>query len=298
MSVKRDFIGYADNPPDFLWPGGNKLALSLVFNYEEGGEHSINRDNMIETIGEFPPVDINIRDMGMESVYEYGQRAGIWRILNFLKENKIKATFYSTALSLEVNKKAAQRIVLDGHEICDHGYSWTELFRMDIDSEREEIRKSIESIERTIGKKPVGFYAREPSENTLSILKTFSNFIYDSDSYADDLPYFNKETKMLIVPYTPDANDFHFLYPMNRFSISNEFYSYIKDTFDTLYNESKNRPKMMSAAFHVRISGRPGRFPALVKFINYIKEKDGVWVATREEIARFWLENFGNMRSE
>ncbi len=293
MKIKRDFIGYGDNPPEFLWPGENHLALSLVFNYEEGSEHSFARDKMIENIGEFAPVDMNVRDMGMESVYEYGQRVGIWRILNFLRENKIKATFYATALALEVNKKAAQRIALDGHEICDHGYSWNELFRMNISSEREEIRKSIESIEKITGRKPVGFYAREPSENTVNILKTFPNFIYDSDSYADDLPYFNNEAKMLIIPYTPDANDFHFLYPMNRFSTSNEFYSYLKDTFDTLYAESINRPKMMSAAFHVRVTGRPGRFPSLVKFINYVKEKEGVWITTREEIARFWLKKFG-----
>ncbi len=293
MKIKRDFIGYGDNPPEFLWPGENHLALSLVFNYEEGSEHSFARDKTIENIGEFAPVDMNVRDMGMESVYEYGQRVGIWRILNFLRENKIKATFYATALALEVNKKAAQRIALDGHEICDHGYSWNELFRMNISSEREEIRKSIESIEKITGRKPVGFYAREPSENTVNILKTFPNFIYDSDSYADDLPYFNNEAKMLIIPYTPDANDFHFLYPMNRFSTSNEFYSYLKDTFDTLYAESINRPKMMSAAFHVRVTGRPGRFPSLVKFINYVKEKEGVWITTREEIARFWLKKFG-----
>lgn len=292
MSIKRDFIGYQNQPPHFTWPGGSHLALSLVFNYEEGGEHSIARDNVVETIGEFAPVDMNVRDMGMESVYEYGQRVGIWRILDFLKENNIKATFYATALALESNKKAAQRIMEDGHEICDHGYSWSELYKMDIDSEIEEIRKSIESIENITGKKPVGFYSREPSENTIKILKTFSNFIYDSDSYADDLPYFDTETRMLIVPYTPDANDFHFLYPMNRFSTSGDFFSYLKDTFDTLYNESKESPKMMNAAFHVRVTGRPGRFPALVKFINYIKEKEGVWIATREQIARFWIKTF------
>ena len=154
MSIKRDFIGYQDHPPDFIWPGGNHLALSLVFNYEEGSEHSVARDNIIESIGEFPPVDMNVRDIGMESAYEYGQRVAIWRILDFLKEREVKATFYATALALEANKKAARRIVHEGHEICDHGYSWSELYKMNMESEKEEIRKSIESIELITGKKP------------------------------------------------------------------------------------------------------------------------------------------------
>lgn len=294
MTPERDFTGYGENPPEFSWPGGNTLALSIVFNYEEGGEHSFARDGIVETIGEFGPVDRNVRDMGMESAYEYGQRVGIWRILDFLRKNKITTTFYATALALEANKKAAERIVKDGHEICDHGYSWNELFRLEPDLEREEIRKSVESIEKITGKKPAGFYAREPSESTLNILKDFPNFIYDSDSYSDDLPYFQKESKILIIPYTPDANDFHFQNPMNRFSNSEEFYSYLVDTFDTLYQESKSKPKIMSAAFHVRVIGRPGRFPALVKFFDYVKNKQGVWIATREEIAKFWIEKYGS----
>lgn len=292
MPYIRDFKGYGENPPKFTWPGGNRLALSFVFNYEEGAEHSIAEDNVIETIGEFGPVDLPARDVGMESVYEYGQRAGIWRILNLLKKEDVRATFYAAAKALEVNPEAARRIVADGHEICDHGYRWTELFKMSPEEEKAEIARSIEAIERVTGRKPVGFYSREPSSNTLDILSDFDNFIYDSDSYADDLPYFYRETGMLIVPYTPDANDFHFLSPMHRFSTSQEFAAYLKSTFDVLYEESAEQSKMMSAAFHVRISGRPGRFPALKEFISYVKGKSGVWIATREEIARFWISNF------
>ena len=292
MDIKRDYVGYGQTPPKFKWPNGCKLALSLVFNYEEGSEHSFATDGIVESIGEFGPVDVSIRDVGMESVYEYGQRVGIWRILRLLEKYGVKATFYATAMALEVNKEAARTIVKNGHEICDHGFSWTELFRMTEREERDEIRRSINLIEKITGKKPVGFYAREPSPNTVKLLKEFKNFIYDSDSYADDIPYYDRRTKMLIVPYTPDSNDFHFQNPMNRFSTSSEFFSYLKDSFDTLYDESGKASKMMSAAFHVRVTGRPGRLPALDEFLEYVTSKSDVWIATREEIARFWLSKF------
>jgi peptidoglycan/xylan/chitin deacetylase (PgdA/CDA1 family) len=292
MDIKRDYVGYGQTPPKFKWPNGCKLALSLVFNYEEGSEHSFATDGIVESIGEFGPVDVSIRDVGMESVYEYGQRVGIWRILRLLEKYGVKATFYATARALEVNKEAARTIVKNGHEICDHGFSWTELFRMTEREERDEIRRSINLIEKITGKKPVGFYAREPSPNTVKLLKEFKNFIYDSDSYADDIPYYDRRTKMLIVPYTPDSNDFHFQNPMNRFSTSSEFFSYLKDSFDTLYYESGKASKMMSAAFHVRVTGRPGRLPALDEFLEYVTSKSDVWIATREEIARFWLSKF------
>lgn len=292
MNVTRDFKGYGNNLPSFLWPGGRKLALSLVFNYEEGAEHSAATDGIVESIGEFAPVDINVRDVGMESVYEYAQRAGIWRILSELERKNVHATFYASALALMANPEAAKEIVKAGHEICDHGYGWRELFKMSAEEEKEEISKSIKAIEEITGKRPSGFYAREPSENTLEILAQFPNFIYDSDSYADDIPYYDKGTGILIVPYTPDANDFHFQNPMNRFATAEDFYSYLKDTFDVLHMESQNNPKMMSAAFHVRVTGRPGRFAALTRFLDYVCVLDDVWIATREEIARFWIEKF------
>ena len=292
MANRRDFRGYGETPPTFRWPGGKTLALSLVFNFEEGAEHSVTEDGIIETIGEFAPVDVQTRDMGMESVYEYGQRAGIWRILNFLREEKVKATFFAAARALEANPDATKRIVADGHEICDHGLRWTELFRMTREQETGEIAASIELIEKMTGRKPSGFYAREPSANTLDILSGFGNFVYDSDSYADDLPYYCSETGMLIVPYTPDANDFHFLSPMHRFATGREFCEYLKETFDVLYRESSEQSKLMTAAFHVRITGRPGRFNALREFVAYAKHRQRTWIATREEIARFWLSEF------
>ena len=292
MENWRDFRGYGKNPPSFLWPGGKKMALSLVFNYEEGAEHSVATDGIVESIGEFAPVDISVRDVGMESVYEYAQRVGIWRILAELEKKKMHATFYASALALKANADAALEIVKGGHEICDHGYGWTELFKMSLKEEKEEIRKSIEAIEAITGKKPSGFYAREPSENTVKILTQFPNFIYDSDSYADDIPYYDRETGLLIVPYTPDANDFHFQNPMNRFANAEDFLAYLEDTFDVLHSESQKNPKMMTAAFHIRVTGRPGRFAALSRFLDYVSRFDDVWIATRDEIARFWIEKF------
>ncbi len=289
MSYVRDFTGYGSKPPSVRWPGNKTLALSIVVNYEEGSEHSVATDGQVESIGEFGAVDVPVRDIGMESVYEYAQRVGIWRILSLLREKKVRATFYATARALDLNREAAAAIVKDGHEVCDHGYSWTELFKLSYEEEREEILKSINKIEEITGKKPSGFYAREPSENTLDILQEFDNFIYGSDSYADDIPYYYNGTDLLIVPYTPDANDFHFQNPMNRFSTGGEFFTYLKDTFDALYSESFTTPKIMSAAFHVRVTGRPGRIDAMRRFIDYALEKENVWIATREEIAKHWI---------
>lgn len=292
MTYVRDFIGYGQNPPEFKWPKNSTLALSIVVNYEEGAEHSYAEDKIVESVGEFGPVDMNVRDVGMESVYEYAQRVGIWRLLDLFKRKKINVTFFGVAKALELNPVAARRIVADGHEICDHGYRWTEQYRMTYNEEKEYIKRSVETIEKVTGKKPVGFYAREPSENTLEILSELKNFIYDSDAYNDDLPYFYQKTGMLVIPYTPDANDFHFFSPMHRFATGSEFYQYLKDSFDVLYRESKKSPKLMNVGLHVRISGRPGRVGAIENFIDYANGHDRVWIATREEIARFWLEKF------
>jgi peptidoglycan/xylan/chitin deacetylase (PgdA/CDA1 family) len=286
---ERDFIGYSNNYPDFKWPNGKRLAVNLVFNYECGSEHSYNVDGIVELIGEFPPTDIKGRDIGLESVYEYGTRAAIWRILKVLKDNDVKASFFSVAHTLELNPLAAKAIVDQGHEIVDHGLRWFENYRLSYDEEKRQIEKSIEIIKNLTGVKPLGFYAREPSENTIDIIKELG-FLYDSDAYNDDLPYYYKNG-LLIIPYTPDINDFHFLFPMNRFSTAEEFFSYVKDSFDQLYEESKYETKMMSVGMHVRITGRPGRIKALQEFIRYLKSHD-VWIAKREEIAKFWIENF------
>jgi peptidoglycan/xylan/chitin deacetylase (PgdA/CDA1 family) len=286
----RDLVGYGNRKLHFSWPGGRRLALSLVVNFEEGSEHSVATDGIVEGIGEFLPVDLKMRDVGNESAYEYGSRVGVWRILETLKKHEAHATFFATAQALSANRPATDAIVKAGHEICDHGLTWTEHYRFTYEEEKDAIAKSVAIIEELAGKKPVGFYAREPSLNTLRIVQELGNFIYDSDAYNDDLPYRPAPGGILILPYTPDANDFHFQSPMHRFSNSSDFFVYLKDSFDVLREESKLRPKMMSVGLHVRVSGRPGRIVALRKFLEYVRGFDDVWIATREEIARYWID--------
>lgn len=288
---KRDMVGYGRTPPEFLWPRGKMLAVSVVVNYEEGSEHSYPVDRMVEGIGEFLPIEVRARDVGNESAYEYGSRVAIWRVLDTFAKRGAKATFYATAEALQANPHAAKAIVEAGHEICDHGLRWTEHYRYTLAQERKAIKKSVEIIEGLTGKKPVGFYAREPSVNTLSILQEMGNFIYDSDAYNDDRPYRHGGNGILILPYTPDANDFHFMAPMHRFANSEDFFGYLKDSFDVLHEESWTSSKMMSVGLHNRIIGRPGRILALSRFLEHISQYDDVWIATREEIARYWIDN-------
>lgn len=286
----RDFVGYGREPPKFTWQGRKRLAVSIVVNYEEGSEHSHEVDGIVEGVGEFLPIDIPARDMGNESNYEYGPRVAIWRILDTLRRYRAKATFFATAAALGVNEEAARAIVAEGHEVCDHGLRWTEHYRFTYNQEKEMIGRSVAEIERITGKKPVGFYAREPSINTIRIVEEMENFIYESDSYSDDLPYRRAGKGILMLPYTPDANDFHFQAPMHRFANSSDFFTYLKDSFDVMHGEAQRNSKMMSVGLHCRVIGRPGRIVALRNFLSYATKFDDVWVATREEIARHWIE--------
>ncbi|PSN86405.1 allantoinase [Candidatus Marsarchaeota G1 archaeon BE_D] len=290
----RDFVGYGGKPPSFEWPGGATLALTIAVNYEAGGERSpVFGDASPETFGEFPAYGVPPkRDLAMESIFEYETRVAIWRILRVLRKNGVKATFFATAKTLEVNEIAAKAIVEQGHEICSHGYRWVEHYTLTREEEREHIKKAVEIITRITGKRPVGWYCREPSENTLELLVEEGGFLYDSDVYNDDLPYYVdiKGKKLLLIPYTPDVNDFHFF--SNRFCCASEFFEYMRDSFLTLYEESEETPKLMNVGIHVRISGRAGRIVALDRFLNYAKRFKRVWIATREEIARHFMRLF------
>ncbi|HXW36507.1 MAG TPA: polysaccharide deacetylase family protein [Nitrososphaerales archaeon] len=289
-SPARDLTGYGPRPPRFKWRGGKRLALSLVINYEEGSEHSQPVDKMVEGIGEFLPVDVQLRDIGNESSYDYGPRVAIWRILDTLRQYGARATFFATAVALDGNRIAAKAMTEAGHEVCDHGLRWTEHYRFSYDEERSMIRKSVRMIKEITGKEPVGFYAREPSVNTIRIVQEMGNFIYDSDCYDDDLPHRYGKKGILLLPYTPDANDFHFQSPMHRFSNSSDFLAYLKDSFEVLHEEAQTSSKMMSVGLHCRVIGRPGRILALRRFLEYASKFDDVWIATREEIARDWIE--------
>ena len=292
--LPRDFIGYGKNPPKVLWPKGARLAVTFAINYEAGGERSVAfGDQGAETFGEFPSYGAPPkRDLCIESIFEYETRVAIWRILRTFDKHTVKTTFFATAKTLETNPEAAREIIGRGHEVCSHGYRWIEHFTLTRDQEREVIRKAIVSIEKTTGHRPVGWYCREPSENTIELLAEEGGFLYDSDVYNDDLPYYVDVAgkKLLLIPYTPDVNDFHYF--SNRFANSDQFYQYMKDSFDQMYAESRTNSKMMNVGLHVRISGRAGRTVAVEKFLKYVKAKPKVWVARRVDIAKWWLENY------
>jgi peptidoglycan/xylan/chitin deacetylase (PgdA/CDA1 family) len=292
--LPRDFIGYGQSPPKIRWPKDAGLALTFALNYESGGERSVAfGDQSPETFGEFPSYGAPPkRDLCIESIFEYETRVAIWRILRTFDKYAVKATFFAAAKTLETNPEAANEIVGRGHEICSHGYRWIEHFTLTRDEEREVISKAIASIEKTTGQRPVGWYCREPSENTIELLAEEGGFLYDSDVYNDDLPYYVDvgAKKFLLIPYTPDVNDFHYF--SNRFPNSDQFYQYMKDSFDLMYAESRENPKMMNVGLHVRISGRPGRTVAVERFLKYVKAKPKVWIARRVDIAKWWLNHY------
>ncbi len=293
-NLKRDFIGYGNSPPKVKWPNDAKLAVQIVVNFEEGAENSVEKgDKMPEQLGDFPPIDLPTRDLGLESVFEYGSRVGIWRLLDLFDHHEIKATFYACGEAMELNPLAAKEIVKRGHEICCHGYRWYEHFRWGQKESREDIRRAVAAITRLTGVRPVGWYAREPGVHLRKLLVEEGGFLYDSDIYNDDLPYYvivEGKKKHLVVPYTSDCNDFH--YWTGKFNTSQSFFQYLKDSFDVLYSEGEKNPKMMSVGTHCRISGRPGRVVALDRFIQYAKSYPSVWFARRDEIAKWWLEHY------
>jgi peptidoglycan/xylan/chitin deacetylase (PgdA/CDA1 family) len=292
-NLERDFVGYGKDPPKVVWPNKAQLAVQLVVNFEEGSENSVVKgDKMPEQVGDFPPIDLPMRDLGLESVFEYASRVGIWRMLDLFDREEIKVTFYACGEALEANPSAAKEIVKRGHEICSHGYRWYDHFRWTEEQSREDIRKAVESITRLTGTRPVGWYCREPSVNIRRLLVEEGGFLYDSDIYNDEIPYYVRvgAKNHLVVPYTSDCNDFH--YWTGKFNTSESFFQYLKDSFDVLYSEGAKNPKMMSVGTHVRISSKPGRIVTLEKFIKYAKSFPKVWFARRDEIARWWLKKY------
>jgi peptidoglycan/xylan/chitin deacetylase (PgdA/CDA1 family) len=295
-SSSRDFVGYGSRPPTLFWPGGARLAISLVVNYEEGSERSFAAgDTDQEPLTEWGsyPLPPDIRNLAMESMFEYGSRVGVWRILDVLERHNVKSTFYACAVAFEHAPEVAKAAVAAGHEICSHGYRWEEIFRLSEEEEREHIRLAIESLEKTTGQRPRGWYCRYgPSERTRRLIAEEGGFLYDSDAYNDDVPYFVQVEgkRHLVVPYTADVNDFRF-WQANGPTTQGQFLEYLTDSFDVLYAESERTPRMMSLGLHCRMIGRPGRISALEKFIKYAKSFPGVWFATRSEIAQWWVDN-------
>ena len=291
----RDLIGYGENPPDPKWPGGARVAVQIVMNYEEGSEYSIpDGDERSETyLTEVPGASLgpNKRDLIVESVYEYGSRAGFWRLMRIFKERDIPITVFGAALALERNPEAARAIRDAGYEVCSHGWRWVGFQDMSEEQERADMKRAVESIERTIGVRPYGWYCRyAPSENTRRLVVEEGGFLYDSNSYDDDLPYWVKVSgkNHLVIPYTLDVNDMKFSVPPG-FTAPSGYFEYMKDTFDVLYREGKTQPKMMSVGLHTRLAGRPGRAAALERFLDYVLEHKRVWVCRRIDIAKHWI---------
>ena len=293
--MERDLIGYGMNPPAVEWPNGARIAVSLVLNYEEGSEYStLDGDPHGETIGESPsPVARGERDLANESFFEYGSRVGVWRILNIFDEYDVKATMYACALALERNPEVGPEMVRRGHEMMGHGNRWEEYYGMDKDTERAAIHNAVESIARTSGQRPLGWYCRYgPSINTRQLVVEEGGFEYDSNAYNDDLPYYTNvnSNKWLVIPYSLEVNDYGFW--RGQLSTPSDFFESARNSFDTLYREGATHPKMMSVGLHCRIIGKPARAAALRQFLEYVKEKPDVWFARRIDIARWWKEKY------
>lgn len=296
-SYPRDMIGYAGNPPHANWPGGAKIAVQFVLNYEEGGENAILHGDpssetfLSEIIGARPFE--GKRHMSMESIYEYGSRAGVWRILDLFKDEGVPLTLFAVAAAMEKNPAVIERALEDGHEICSHGLRWIDYADVPIDVERQHMQQAIEIHKRLTGERPLGWYTGRTSENTRALVAEEGGFVYDADDYSDDLPFWSTQVKgkpHLVVPYTLDTNDMRFA-SAQGFNSGDQFYTYLKDAFDTLYLEGNHRPKMMSVGLHCRLIGRPGRFAALRRFVDYVKSHEQVWCARRIDIAKHWTKH-------
>jgi allantoinase len=291
----RDMRGYAATPPNANWPNKAKVAVQFVINYEEGAENCILHGDaasetfLSEIIGALP-IEKD-RHMNMESFYEYGSRAGFWRLHRLFTERGLPVTVFGVAMALQRNPEVVEAMLKADWEIASHGYRWIDYQHVDIDIEREHLDKAIEIHKQVTGARPKGWYLGRMSPNTRQLIVDEGNFLYDADSYADDLPYWleGKSKPHLVVPYSLDANDMRFASPQG-FNSGDQFYTYLKDSFDTLYAEGEDAPKMMSIGLHCRIIGRPGRFASLVRFLDYIENFSDVWVCRREDIAQHWWD--------
>ena len=296
QTYDRDLIGYAGDPPDPKWPGGKRLALNFVINYEEGSEPSIpdgdgySEQALTELAGyDFGPGG---RDLAAESMFEYGSRVGFRRLMRLFRERELPVTIFACALALERNPPSA-KLIRDGDcDICSHGWRWVEHWKLTEAEEREHVRKAVASLERTVGERPLGWYCRYgPSVNTRRLVVEEGGFVYDSDAYNDELPYWVQvEGKPhLVVPYTLTNNDT--MFSRGGTATAGQFFEFCKDAFDMLYAEGSVQPKMMSVGLHTRVIGHPGRAAGLARFLDYVGSFDDVWICKRLEIARHWHAN-------
>ena len=300
MSKKypRDMIGYGSKEPQVVWPNNAKLALQIVLNYEEGGENNILHGDkhsetfLSEIIGAQAFKD---RHINMESMYEYGSRRGFWRLHKLFQEKKIPITIFGVAMALERNPEVCEAIKNGNYEVACHGWRWIDYQNVKKSTEKKDMKLAIKTIKKIFGKRPLGWYTGRCSPNTRDLVFDDGEFLYDSDSYSDDLPYweYKKNKKQLIIPYTLDNNDMRFA-TSQGFNTGEQFYTYLKDSFDALYEEGKTNPKMMSVGLHCRLIGRPGRIQSLKKFLDYVLKFNDVWICKRIDIAKHWIKNYPN----
>ncbi|TDF41372.1 allantoinase PuuE [Alteromonadaceae bacterium M269] len=296
QNYPRDLIGYGQNTPNPEWPNKARIALQFVLNYEEGSENCILHGDeksevfLSEIIGAQAYED---RHLSMESIYEYGSRSGFWRLHRLFTEHNLPLTVFGVTMALQRNPEALQAMLDADWEIASHAMRWIHYQDMDIEKERRLMEESIALHEKLVGKKPAGWYTGRTSPNTLALVAERNDILYCADSYADDLPYYDRHYSkpLLIVPYTLDTNDMRFA-SAQGFNSGEQFYQYLKDAFDVLYEEGETSPKMLSIGLHCRIVGRPARFAALKRFVEYVQQHDDVWVCTREQIAKHWRDKF------
>ena len=293
QAYPRDLRGYGANPPDPRWPGGARLALQIVLNYEEGGENCVLHGDsaseafLSEIVG--ATAREGLRHMSMESIYEYGSRVGVWRLKKLFDRYKVPITVFAVGMAVERYPEPVQALHAAGHEICSHGYRWIDYQYVDETTEREHMHKAIAAITTATGERPLGWYTGRSSPNTRALVAEEGGFLYDSDDYSDELPFWDTRygEPQLVIPYTLDANDMRFA-TAQGFNSGSQFLQYLKDSFDVLYAEGAESPKMMSVGLHCRLSGRPGRFAALEQFLRYVRSHDDVWICRRVDIARHW----------
>ncbi len=293
----RDLVGYGANPPHPRWPNDARIAVQFVLNYEEGGENCIlHGDAASEAfLSEIVGADARtgVRHISMESIYEYGSRAGAWRLLRIFKEYEVPLTVFAVGMAVERNPAVIEEMVRHEHEICSHGYRWIDYQQVPEEVEREHIGLAIEAIRKTTGERPLGWYTGRTSPNTRRLVVEEGGFLYDADDYSDDLPFWDTAhgRPHLVIPYTLDANDMRFATPQG-FNCGEQFFTYLKDAFDLLYSEGRQAPKMMSVGMHCRLLGRPGRAASIARFLEYATAFDDVWFCRRIDIANHWHKNF------
>ena len=297
LPYPRDLVGYGRNPPHAQWPNQARIALQFVLNYEEGGENAVlhgdaGSEQFLSEL--FNAASYPARHMSMEGIYEYGSRAGVWRLLREFEKRNLPLTVFGVSMALQRHPELTAAFKELGHEIACHGWRWIHYQGLDEATEREHMRIGMDIIQQLTGERALGWYTGRDSPNTHRLVADYGGFEYDADYYGDDLPFWMKVRKtngevvpQLIVPYTLDTNDMRFALPQG-FSQGDDFFTYLRDSFDMLYAEGETAPKMLSIGMHCRLLGRPGRFLALQKFLDHVQSHDRVWICRRVDIARHW----------